>query len=87
MKKKLLDFNDHTAISPVFDSGAQKKCDYYLKNFNSKTDWLSFLIAMVCKTWLLYDLSGSALWEKTGGDVEINEKNILFKFKNQKAHF
>ena len=29
----------------------------------------------------------SALWEITGADVDINKKNIFFKFKKQNAHF
>ena len=31
-----------------------KIVNFYIESFNSKTDWLFFLFAMVCKTWCWY---------------------------------
>ena len=36
---------------------------------------------------LKMSIDQSALWEKTGGDMDIKGKKYFFKFKNQKFHF
>ena len=43
-----------TLILPIFSGQLRKIVMFYLPSLNAKTDWLSFLFAMVCQTWWWY---------------------------------
>ena len=47
-----------TPILPIFGGQLRKIENFYLQNFNAKTDRLSFLFIMICETWPWYNQFG-----------------------------